>query len=361
MKAAAFALVLLALPAALSQAAAQEWVTVARAAEAAAFPARRGPCWRTPQAQTLEEAVIVAQNEANRAARPKPSGPPAMLALSDGRLKAAYGAGLVLGWGETGRRPEFAVVTAVGMSALFAPFAFLGSDGDGPIADIFACEAGSLQDMARRAGAYLTADVVARIAQRHRSGARLIVALTGSAARPETVWDIGAIAVSRHRGARELIAAILLASVDLTTIVDPETTPVKAGLTAKRNPALRRLGAGEPFLSTPSLKAPRTTTYLIHNGVLFADEGAQYAAAQALEARTARTDVWLLPAHDLFTAGQLWHAPTLIASPRAHMNIQPQRSAYDQTYMRALFLDAFRRGRMSREWRPTMLDPRSQY
>ncbi len=38
------------------------------------------------------------------------------------------------------------------------------------------------------------------------------------------------------------------------------------------------------------------------------------------------------------------------------MNIEPQQSAFDLTYMRALFLHAYRRGRMSREWRATLVD-----
>lgn len=319
-----------------------------------------GPCWNAPQPQTVEEAVIASQNEAQRAARPKAVGPPAMLALSDGRLKTAYSAGLIVGWGETGRRPEFAVVTAVGMSALIAPFAFLGQQGDAAIADIFACEAASAQDMAHHAAAYLSDDVVERIALRHRAGARLFVALPGSAARSETVWDLGAIAASRHRDARRLIADILLASVDMTSYVDPETASLKAGLKAVRNPALRRLGAGEAFLSAPNLRAPPVPTYLIHNGVLFADEGQEYAAAQTLGRSGGPAGAWLLPAYDLFSDAQRANTPTLIASPRAYMNIQPQQSAFDLTYMRALFLHAFRQGRMNREWRPTLMDPRSR-
>lgn len=316
-------------------------------------------CWRAPPPQTVEEAVIVAQNEANVAAG-NSAGPAAMLALSDGRHKVAYSAGLLVGWGETGKRPEFSRVTAVGMSALLAPFAFLGQAGDAAIADIFACGAGSLQELAEHALAYLTPDALERIARRHEQGARLLVALPGSAARRETVWDIGALAASRHRDAHRLIADILLASVDLTTFVDPETIPMKAGFTATRNPALRRLGAGEPFLATPSLGALPPPTYLIHNGVLFADESEEHAAEEALHPDAPRSNVWLQPASDFFSAAQQWHAPIRVASPRAYMNIQPQQSAFDLTYMRALFLDAYRQGRMSREWRPTILDPRSR-
>jgi hypothetical protein len=322
----------------------------------AAQAAAHSRCWKAPQPQTVQEAVIAAQNQANLAARSRSTGPAGMLALSDGRLKSAYGAGLLVGWGETGTRPNFAVVTAVGMSALLAPFAFLGSEGDGAIADIFACDASSLQEMAERAASYLNSDLVEKIARRHETGARLLVALPGSAARRETVWDLGAIAASRHPEARRQISTILLAAVDLTTFIDPEAMPVSAGLAAVRNPALRRVGAGEAFLSAPSLRKPAAPTYLIHNGVLFPDEGEEYAAAQALQPAAAQTDIWLVPAYDLFTAAQRWQSPMLIASPRPYMNIQSQQSAFDLPYMRALFLDAYRQGRMRREWRSKFIE-----
>jgi hypothetical protein len=318
--------------------------------------AARSRCWKAPQAQTVQEAVIAGQNQANLAARGRSTEPAGMLALSDGRLKSAYGAGLLVGWGETGGRPDFGVVTAVGMSALLAPFAFLGSEGDGAIADIFACDASSLHEMAERAASYLDADVVEKIALRHEAGARLLVALPGSAARRETVWDLGAIAASRHPEARRQIGAILRAAVDLTTFIDPEAMPVSAGLVTVRNPALRRVGAGEAFLSAPSLRKPAAPTYLIHNGVLFPDEGEEYAAAQAIQPAAAQTDIWLVPAYDLFTAAQRWQSPMLIASPRPYLNIQTQQSAFDLSYMRALFLDAYRQGRMRREWRSKFID-----
>lgn len=319
----------------------------------------RGACWKAPPARTVEEAVIVAQNQANAAARTAPSA--ATLALSDGRLKAAYGAGLLVGWGETEKRPDFAVVTAVGMSALLAPYAFVGRDGDSAIADVFACEAASLEEMAARAASYLDARMLERIAQRHQAGARLLVALPGSAARPETVWDIGAIAASRHPGATRLIASILRASVDYTTHIDPLTTPVKAGSAVTRNPEFRRAGAGEAFLSMRAPGAPHDATYLIHNGVLFADEGEEYAAARAARGGASREeDLWLRPAYDFFTSAQQWRSQLLIASPRPYMNIQPPQSAFDAAYMRALFLDAYRRGRMSREWRTTFVDSKAR-
>ena len=53
-----------------------------------------------------------------------------MLSLSGGGDDGAYGAGFLNGWSQTGKRPEFAVVTGVSTGALIAPFALLGPDYD---------------------------------------------------------------------------------------------------------------------------------------------------------------------------------------------------------------------------------------
>ena len=48
------------------------------------------------------------------------------LALSGGADDGAFGAGVLVGWTETGQRPEFEMVTGISAGALIAPFAFLG-------------------------------------------------------------------------------------------------------------------------------------------------------------------------------------------------------------------------------------------
>jgi len=56
----------------------------------------------------------------------------AHLALSGGGANGAFGAGLLVGWTKSGKRPTFKIVTGVSTGALMAPFAFLGSGYDGP-------------------------------------------------------------------------------------------------------------------------------------------------------------------------------------------------------------------------------------
>ncbi len=53
-----------------------------------------------------------------------------ILALSGGGANGAFGAGVLVGWTESGTRPEFSVVTGVSTGALAAPFAFLGPEWD---------------------------------------------------------------------------------------------------------------------------------------------------------------------------------------------------------------------------------------
>jgi hypothetical protein len=319
-----------------------------------------GRCWQTPQAQTLEEVGKVVENQQRRTAlrsgaRPAPQS--ARLALSDGSRMSAYGAGLLVGWGETGERPNFSVVTAVGVSALLAPFAFIGADGDQKIADVFSCEAASLSEMAERAASFIDSETLEKIARRHESGARLMVALPGSAARKETVWDIGAIAASRGPKAQRYIANILLAAVDLTTFIDPATIPMHVGSTIGRNATFRQIGAGEPFLSVGSAVPQAAASYLIHNGVLFPDEGEVYVAARNTSggSPSPRAHVAVVAAYDFFMDAQAARAQTYIASPRPHLNIQ-RPEGFDMSFYRTLFLHAYRQGRMSREWRGTFAD-----
>src|ERR1700722_19613204 len=49
-----------------------------------------------------------------------------VLALSGGGANGAYGAGVVYGWGQTGARPDFQIVTGISAGAPVAIFSFLG-------------------------------------------------------------------------------------------------------------------------------------------------------------------------------------------------------------------------------------------
>ena len=53
-----------------------------------------------------------------------------LLSLSGGGQNGAFGAGLLIGWRESGQRPQFDVVGGVSTGALLAPHALLGTPAD---------------------------------------------------------------------------------------------------------------------------------------------------------------------------------------------------------------------------------------
>lgn len=314
-------------------------------------------CWKTPNPQTVEEAAVHSGNLGGRASRQRQAAAaaePAALALSGGTLKAAFGAGLLVGWSETGHRPSFDVVTAVGTSTLIAPFAFVGGTaGDRKLADVFNCAAGTWDEVAMRASELLDDATLAVIARKHEAGGRLLVALPGSPARRETVWDLGAIAASGHPQTASLLGDILLAAVRPETFVDPERFPVAAGRVEQRNYTFRQIGSGEPFLSPGPPRGRRVSTYLIHNGALFSDESAGYIAERRRHdgGWTSTSKAGLVTAYDLAEeAGTLGSRLRFSSVPERTGVLLPAQGDFDIDYMRRLFFKYFRQGRLGWHW-----------
>ena len=277
----------------------------------------------------------------------------AVLLISNGGLKVAYSAGLLVGWGEAGERPRFAAITGVGASALIAPFVFIGQAGDQAVADIFNCDAKNLGEVAERAASLLDENVFAAIAREHDAGRRLFVGLPGSAARPETVWDIGLLAKKRPPGALTLAKDILRAANNLYR-------PVASGdglkgfvQTFPQNLAFRESGAGQEFLLPPQLmpSAGRATRYfLVHNDRLFWDESADYIGAHnAKPGSNARAPALLLPGYDVVRQALAAKGGFRFASPKTAAGLVPA-GEFDLTYLRALFRHAYRQSRMGKEW-----------
>ncbi len=311
-------------------------------------------CWQQPDPKTLVEITHVQENAEQFKARQTAVNSqrrPAALLLSYGSQRTAYSAGLLVGWGETGNRPKFDLVTAVGPSAVIAPFAFIGAAGDQAIADTYNCKSDSWTELVRVALEHLDQSALEQIRQGHRNGRRLLISLKGSAVRPQTVWDIGQIAASRHPDALRQIQGIISASVDLTTSVPVPGTPIKAGRYSQRNHTFRVPGAGQPLLFQPNLSGSIANWYVVHNSVLFDDEVARYSGkrrTRSIEAFTS-DDIFLRPVFDV-----LDHARQTGGSFRFAV-VQPRRwffpqTEFDQTFMRDVFLRAYRYARMGRLW-----------
>ena len=168
------------------------------------------------------------------------SGQFSYLALSGGGGDGAYGAGFLKGWSQTGKRPEFTIVSGVSTGALIAPFAFLGSaydetlqeiytggygitlvDDPDPIGAIFGPGVFDSRRLLTLSRKFVTADVIAAVAREHRKGRRLLVLTTNIDAQRPVIWNLGAIAASNLPGADELFRTVLTASASIPGIFAP--------------------------------------------------------------------------------------------------------------------------------------------
>ncbi|BAQ48758.1 patatin-like phospholipase family protein [Methylobacterium aquaticum] len=170
------------------------------------------------------------------------------LALSGGGGDGAYGAGVLNGWSQTGRRPNFTMVSGVSTGALIAPFAFLGPAYDGYLREIYTSgEAATLVrspnplnvltgdglfgDARLRdlVGRYVTPDLIAAVAEEHNKGRRLLVVTTNLDSQRAVIWDMGAIAASGQPNARDLFRDVLTASASVPAVFPPMLIDAQAG------------------------------------------------------------------------------------------------------------------------------------
>jgi len=166
-----------------------------------------------------------------------------ILALSGGGANGAYGAGVLVGWTESGTRPEFSVVTGVSTGALAAPFAFLGPDRDGELRGAYAegrtggllgwrsfaalaapglFDSGVLKDLVRD---YVTPELLRQIAAEHDKGRRLLIVTTNLDAQETVIWDMGVLARQGGDQAVELFRSVLLASASIPGVFSPVMIP----------------------------------------------------------------------------------------------------------------------------------------
>lgn len=192
------------------------------------------------------DAAGIAAIHAGMAPRPARH-PMTMLALSGGGANGAYGAGVLLGWTETGKRPEFSVVTGVSTGALIAPFAFLGPAWDDELKSAFTdgrasrllttrglrtLSKGSVysgRPLRRLAESYVSEPMMAAIAAEHERGRELLIATADLDSQRTVLWDMGAIAGHGGPAARDLFIQVLVASASIPGVFPPAMIQADAG------------------------------------------------------------------------------------------------------------------------------------
>lgn len=165
---------------------------------------------------------------------------PTMLAISGGGAGGAFTVGILSAWSELGTRPKFEVVTGVSTGALIAPFAFLGTDYDDLLQQLYLSgETKGLIDIEWKGAGFfspsllkgnalrgsverkITPEILRRIAIEHRAGRRLLVMTTNLDTQRAVVWNIGSIAGSHSPNALSLVRQILIASASVPGIFPP--------------------------------------------------------------------------------------------------------------------------------------------
>lgn len=172
--------------------------------------------------------------------RAGPESASSVLVVSGGGADGAFGVGLLLGWAETGTRPNFDIITGVSTGAIIATFTFLGPQYEEKLRaayastsnkDLFADNGffapfykASMRDSApmRTILAKLVDEpTLDAIAEEYKKGRRLYVATVDLDAAELCVWDMGAIAASQNRDRLALYRDIIMASTAVPGVFSP--------------------------------------------------------------------------------------------------------------------------------------------
>jgi len=300
-----------------------------------------------------------------------------ILTISGGGANGAYGAGVLCGWTETGKRPIFDIVTGVSTGALISPAAFLGPEYDHLIKDIYTNISDadivkqnfiallfegrpSLLDTQPLRGVLknaVTKELVAAVACEHAKGRRLYIATINLDARRLVMWDMGAIASSGVPNADEIFREIMLASASIPVAFPPVMITVEVGgklydeMHADGSVATQIMGS-LLVLGYDEVKKKRTNVYVIRNGKI-ADppEEVPYKVWDIAAAAFSTMITWQ-------SYGDIYRFSTL--ARYEHINFyftcipyifnEPRKGEFDLSYMRKLFYRGYRMALSGNNW-----------
>jgi hypothetical protein len=163
------------------------------------------------------------------------------LALSGGGSDGAFGAGFLYGWSQTGLRPEFKLVTGISTGALIAPFAYLGSDFDEELKEVYTTitsenilqkrsifsilskseSLANTDPLTELVEQHISEDTLRAVVERHDRGHRLYIGTTHMDAQRLVVWNMGLIAKRESPEALDLFRKVLLASASIPVAFPP--------------------------------------------------------------------------------------------------------------------------------------------
>ena len=205
-----------------------------------------------------------------------------MLSLSGGGQNGAFGAGFLIGWRESGRRPEFDFVGGVSTGALLATHALLGTPADDAILeqmytgitdkDIFERRSifdilsnDSIRDTAplrSLIAKYITAETLQRVATAFDDNRLLVVGTTNVDYGQTWLWNMSLIA--KH-GKLDLYRKVLLASASFPIVFPPVEIDGHLFVDGAARSNVVVIGMAGSEQAAPPLYGPGNV-YLISNG-----------------------------------------------------------------------------------------------
>ena len=307
--------------------------------------------------------------------------PPAnYLALSGGGDNGAFGAGLMVGWTESGRRPTFDLVTGISAGALIAPFAFLGPDYDPQLREVFTevaprdvilmrghlrallfgealADTSPLYKLIER---HVNEAMLAAIAREYGKGRMLLIGTTNLDLGRPVFWNIGAIAASGDPRALELFRRILLASASIPGAFPPVLIDVDYQGRTYQEMHVDGGAAIQMFLyptlvDASGMQRRQRTGWVVRNGRLDVEWASTNRSILSITGRAASTLLHFSAVNDIVRI-YLTSQRDGVAFRLAYIGRdfrETRDEPFDNAFMRALFAYGQEHGRRG-EWREAL-------
>jgi hypothetical protein len=280
-----------------------------------------------------------------------------VLSLSGGGQNGAFGAGLLIGWRESGRRPVFDIVGGVSTGALLATHALLGTEADDAQLEAMYTQinkkdiyrergifnlirgADSLSDtepLRKLIAKHITAETLKRVAEAYADNRVIVVGTTNVDYGQTWIWNMSAIAKD---GDLDLYRNVLLASASFPIVFPPVEIDGHLFIDGAARSNIVILGMGGSERPPPPLYGAGNL-YLINNGVQQSPPEALRRALGDVAATTVSVmmDQSMLTAltRSYFGARFLGYNFKMASIPNG-VNVGKDPLAFDPEIMRAAF------------------------